>query len=243
MEETTIETIAGAQPPVHRPAITVSDAGIELAATAKLPQMSHLSAELDSLQWPAAVLFQQCSKMSAAQSPGWSDATIGGSLCLSASSDAMISLVAALEGMVLIRTLGGGEHSLSIFDFVTGDSQNVLQAGDQLRSVFLPAPVLASRTAFRQLATSDLGRSAAIVAGRSAGHTVVLTLTAACHRPYRVVVESSAGPATIAAAVDTVVDGDWAEDQHGAADWRRAISVVMAAEIVEELHPILPLDR
>ena len=60
----------------------------------------------------------------------------------------------------------GGEYTLPVTEFVTGEATNVLAAGDVLRSVHLPATALRGRTAFRKLAPSPLGRSGVVVIGR-----------------------------------------------------------------------------
>ena len=50
-------------------------------------------------------------------------------------------------------------------DFVTGNHANVLQPGELLRSIHLPAAALSKRFAFRRASLTKLGRSAALLIG------------------------------------------------------------------------------
>ena len=72
-------------------------------------------------------------------------------------------------------------------DFVTGNHANVLQPGELLRSIHLPAAALAKRFAFRRASLTKLGRSAALLIGTqdAAGDDLLLTITAATPRPIQ----------------------------------------------------------
>ena len=163
------------------PPITLSDNGIELAATCPLAEVSQLSTQLPVTrpQWPAAPLFHQCCTALLASFKIWNTATVGGNVCLSFPAGAMISLSSALDGELEIWRRDGADYRIAVADFVTGLATNVLAADDVLRAVFLPATALRARTAYRKLAPSPLGRSGIVVIGRrdaqadGAGFTLV----------------------------------------------------------------------
>ena len=109
----------------------------------------------------------------------WNAATVGGNICMSLPAGAMISLTAALEGVCTLWPRDGTPRQVPVVDFVTGNHDNVLQPGELLRSIHLPATALAKRFAFRRASLTHLGRSAALIVGtRGAGRGLLLTITA-----------------------------------------------------------------
>ena len=87
----------------------------------------------------------------------WNAATVGGNVCMSLPAGAMISLTAALEGVCTLWPRNGEPREVSVVDFVTGNHQNVLQKGELLRTIHLPAAALSKRTAMRQVSLTHLG--------------------------------------------------------------------------------------
>ena len=100
----------------------------------------------------------------------WNAATVGGNICMSLPAGPMISLTAALEGVCTLWPRGGAPREVAAVDFVTGNHANVLQPGELLRSIHLPAAALSKRFAFRRASLTQLGRSAALLIG-TATHT------------------------------------------------------------------------
>lgn len=223
------------------PPITVGDNGIELSATCTLTELSGLSTGLAANRpdWRAAPLFHQCCTALLASFKIWSTATVGGNICLSFPAGAVISLVSALDGELVVWRADGGDYRLPVTHFVTGSSANVLAAGDVLRSVHLPASALRARTAFRKLAPSPLGRSGVVVIGRrhvaADGGRFVLSVTAATVRPF--VFEFTSVPTSdeLLAARDTIPADCWTLDPHGDPDWRRAMTLLLAEQVRAEL--------
>jgi CO/xanthine dehydrogenase FAD-binding subunit len=218
--------------------ITLSDDGIELAATCTLAEVSELSTRLPSMrpEWRAAPLFHQCCTALLASFKIWSTATVGGNVCLSFPAGSMISLAAALDGDVVVWRAGGEDYRLPITEFVTGSSANVLEPGDVLRSVHLPAVALRGRTAFRKLAPSPLGRSGIVVIGRVVeGGRFVLSVTAATVRPFVFAFDEPDLDALRRAHRD-IPDEAWTDDPHGDPDWRRAMTLLLAEQVWAELQ-------
>jgi CO/xanthine dehydrogenase FAD-binding subunit len=219
------------------PPITISDNGIELAATCTLAKVAELSAQLPTTRpdWLAAPLFHQCCTALLASFKIWSTATIGGNVCLSFPAGAMISLVSALDGEVEVWRPDGDDYRLPVSEFVTGLATNVLAAGDVLRSVHLPARALRATTAYRKLAPSPLGRSGIVVIGRrDPDGSLVLSVTAATVRPY-VLTFPAPDVGLVRRAHADIPDDAWTIDPHGDPDWRRAMSLLLAEQICAEL--------
>lgn len=218
--------------------ITLTDDGIELAATCTLAELSDLSARLpvERPGWQAAPLFLECCTALLASFKIWSTATVGGNICLSFPAGSMISLTAALDGEVVVWRNDGTDYRLPITEFVTGSSANLLAPGDVLRSVHLPAAALRCRTACRKLAPSPLGRSGVVVIGRvDADGRFVLSVTAATVRPYVFAFDAPPGADDLRRAHAGIPEDAWTDDPHGDPDWRRAMTLLLAEQICAEL--------
>lgn len=221
------------------PSLTVTDAGLSVAATCTLAEISRLESQPG---WNAHPLFFQCCTALVGSFKVWNVATVGGNLATALPAGPMTSLTAALDGQAVVWHLNGTDDSVPVVDLVTGDRTTLLQPGDVLRSVEIPAYALAARTAFRKIALSAYGRSGAVIIGRrDADDTFVLTVTAATVRPVQLRYASPPSPDILARDVGAVTA--WFTDAHGTADWRRGVSLVLAREILDELTgPLEPTE-
>ncbi|MFH6785517.1 MULTISPECIES: FAD binding domain-containing protein [Methylobacterium] len=212
----------------------VTEQGLRIAATCTI-------AALDRLALPdaaaAAPLVGQCCRALLGSFKVWNAATVGGNLCLALPAGPMTALAVALDGTALIWTPDGGERCLPVRDLVLGPQATALAPGEILREIVLPAAALRRRTAFRRLSLSPNGRSGALViATLDASGAFALTVTAATRRPVRIdlarVPEAGALAAALAAAIP---DGLWYDDVHGAPDWRRHVTGLLAEEARAEI--------
>ena len=233
------------------PAVTVTETGIELAATCTVAELYALPSS-DVLgeraaAWPALSLVRPCCDSFVASFKVWNMSTVGGNLCTSLPAGPMISLCAALDGEATVLEPGGARRTVPVADFVTGDGRNCLAPGELLRSIHLPAPALAARVAFRRLSLSNLGRSGVLLIGRlDADGTLVLTVTAATKRPVQLRFPAPAGDAphgvtTSAAALVEALDAAipaelYHNDIHGLPAWRKDMTYRLAEEIRAELE-------
>jgi CO/xanthine dehydrogenase FAD-binding subunit len=133
-----------------------------------------------------------------------------------------------------VWSLDGTRRDVAVRDFVTGPGENVLGPGDLLRSITIPAAALRTRTAFRQVSLSPLGRSAAVVIARSGPDGAVVTITAATTRPVQLRFAQLPGPRAALAALDAA-EPVYHDDVHGAPAWRAAMTRRFVAEVVAEL--------
>jgi len=220
--------------------------------------------------WSALDLFRPCCDAFVASFKIWNTSTVGGNVCTSLPAGPMISLTAALDGVAEVWGPGGARRAQPVAELVTGDMRNTLAPGELLRSIRVPDRALRSRTAFRRLSLSNLGRSGVLLIGRvdpptGGGSTepdgageLVLTVTAATRRPVQLRFPPGAHPsaadltaaldAAAAAAVDGADGADgaaggesiWHDDVHGHPAWRRDMTYRLAEEIRAEL--VAPLD-
>ncbi|MFI5840177.1 FAD binding domain-containing protein [Catenuloplanes sp. NPDC051500] len=217
-------------PSLGWPALTVTDDGLEIAATCTIAELHAFAAPEG---WAAARLFPPACRALLGSFKIWNAATVGGNLCLALPAAPMISLTAALDGVCTI--LGpSGPRELAVTDFVTGPQRSALEPGELLRSVHLPAAALSTPAAFRQISLSPAGRSAALLIGRrTAG--LELTVTASVTRPLRLSFETPPTAATLRDAVAAIPPETYHDDVHGSPAWRRHMTFELAEEIRAEL--------
>ena len=106
----------------------------------------------------------------------WNAATVGGNVCMSLPAGAMISLTAALEGVCTLWPRDGKPREVPVVDFVTGNHTNVLQKGELLRSILLPASALTKRFAIRQV----VAHPSRPLGGADHRHASATTATTSC---------------------------------------------------------------
>lgn len=221
--------------------VTLSDNGIEFAATCPISEVDRLSTALAGShpEWTAGPLLHDCCGALLASRKIWRTATIGGNICLAFPAGSMISLACALDAELEVWRADGTVDAVGATDFVTGSSRTVLAAGDVLRSIRLPASALRARTAYRKIAMSPMGRSAVVVTGRrdreADGARFVLGVTAATVRPYVFAFSAAPDAGAVEAAHATIPDDAWTSDAHGDPDWRRGVSLVLAQQVCAEL--------
>jgi CO/xanthine dehydrogenase FAD-binding subunit len=209
--------------------------GLELAATCTIAQLDNLGLPA---QWTVKPLIEQCCRAFLASFKIWNMATVGGNLCMALPAGPMIALAAALDGECLIWCPDGSDRRVPVIDFVLGPQRNILERGELLRQINLPAAALTKRTAFRQISLSPLGRSAALLIGtrapRAAGFT--LTITGATPRPVQLAFDTMPSAETLRGRIeDMLPPGAYYDDVHGAPDWRRHMTLLFAEQIRDEL--------
>lgn len=212
------------------PLVETAD-GLSIAATCTFAQLADLPRRP---AWKAQPLFRQCCSALLGSFKIWNAATVGGNICLALAAGPMTSLATALDATLIVWTPDGGERRVAAVDFVTGIESTVLQFGEVLRSIEIPVAALRSRTAYRKIALSALGRSGTLVIGRLAQHgEFSLIVSAATERPVLLRWPGAPTGAQLEAGIRSI--DQWYDDAHGAPDWRQAMSVLLAEEIRQEL--------
>ncbi|MGA1837295.1 FAD binding domain-containing protein [Herbiconiux sp. 11R-BC] len=213
------------------PSLTVTPDGLEVASTCTL---AELAAMPDDRGWVAHPLFFQCCTALLGSFKVWNVATVGGNISASLPAGPMTSLFSALDAEALVWRADGSDERIPVAAFVTGNGTNRLRAGDVLRSLHVPRSSLEARTGYRKIALSPLGRSGAVIVGRlDADGAFTLTVSGATVHPEQLHYASLPDAASLGADVERIET--WFTDPHGAADWRRAVSSLLAREILVEL--------
>jgi CO/xanthine dehydrogenase FAD-binding subunit len=216
------------------PALTVSENGLSIAATCTIAELDVFPCPAD---WLSAPLIDQCCRAFLASFKIWKTATVGGNLCMSLPAGPMISLTTALDGVCTIWHADGGERTIAVCDFVTGNNRNVLKSGELLRKIDIPLAALRRRSAFRQISLTPVGRSAALLIGSVANDgAFTLTVTASTKRPVKLSFAKLPLPAELREAIQTAIPDDlWHDDVHGKPFWRKHMTLRLADEIRGEL--------
>ena len=114
----------------------------------------------------------------------------------------------------------------------------MLQKGELLRSIFLPASALSKRFAMRQVSLTHLGRSAALIVATvgDKGEDFLLTISAATPRPVHLRFAKTPSAAELRQAIDERLPPDaWFHDVHGSAPYKRHVTFYLAEQIRAEL--------
>ncbi|MBB2964443.1 FAD binding domain-containing protein [Methylobacterium sp. R2-1] len=213
--------------------LTVSDAGLEIAATCTIAELNRLA---PPAAWTAAGLIGPCCRALLGSFKIWNAATVGGNLCLALPAGPMIALTAALDGTCTLWTPEGGERPLSVLDFVRGPQETALRPGEILRSITLPIAGLTRRAAVRRISLTPGGRSGALVIGTlDAAGAFALTVTASIRRPVQIAFPILPDEGALQAALDENIPERLVfHDMHGAPEWRRHMTRELSLEIRSE---------
>lgn len=193
--------------------LTVTEEGLEIAATCTLAQLLAFEAPAEWTAWP---LVDQCVNGLLASFKIWNLATVGGNICTSLPAGSLTALLVGLGGTA--RIWGSPDRDIPVIEFVTGNRENVLGHGEVLRSLHIPLSSLTARTGFRRIALSPLGRTGTLVTARTTPEGLAFGITGGTVRP--------------AARLE---DAEYFTDAHGDADWREAMTRRFVAELTEEL--------
>jgi len=215
------------------PALQASSAGLEIAATCRIADLYRFTGPAE---WRATPLLRECCDAFLASFKIWNASTVGGNICMSLPAGPMISLTVALEGVYTLWPRNGPPREVAAVDFVTGNHVNILQPGELLRSIHLPAAALSKGFAFRHTSLTKLGRSAALLIGTQAKDDLVLTITAATPRPIQLRFQRMPSATALRRAIDERIPADgYFNDVHGSADYKRHLTYYFAESIRAEL--------
>jgi CO/xanthine dehydrogenase FAD-binding subunit len=228
--DTLIDRDALGWTPLHATA-----AGLEIAATCRIVDLHAFNGPAG---WPAVPLFRECINAFLMSFKIWNAASVGGNLCMSLPAGAMISLASALEGVCTLWPRDGAPRQVPVVDFITGVRKNVLQKGELLRSIHLPAKALSKRYAMRQVSLTHYGRSAALIIAtvNADDSDFLLTISAATPRPVHLRFPKTPSAAELRRAIEERLPAHaWFADVHGSAPYKRHVTFYLAEQIRAEL--------
>ncbi|WP_062386143.1 FAD binding domain-containing protein [Demequina iriomotensis] len=213
------------------PRLEVSRDGLTIGATCTIADLLALPPHVG---WAAQPLFAEAANALLASFKIWNEATVVGNICRGFSAAAMLAACVTLDADAVVWTAGGEERIVPVAGLPTGNGTTTLAHGDLVREVRIGADALHARTALRKIALAELGRSGAVVTGRAhADGRTVIVVTAATLTPT--VLRYAAPPPPAVARDDARAAAGFYTDALGAADWRRHVAGVLAAEVAEEL--------
>jgi CO/xanthine dehydrogenase FAD-binding subunit len=218
------------------PSLEVSEAGLDIAATCTVAELFRFK---PPAEWAAGPLFQHCIRAFLASFKIWNAATVGGNICMSLPAGPMITLTTALEGRYTLLPREGSPREIAAIDFVTGNHANVLQPGELLRNIHLPATALRKRFASHRSSLTHLGRSAVFLVGTQDPLTndLLLTVTAATPKPVQLRFERMPKAGELGDAIEAAIPDDgYFDDVHGSPAYRRKLTFHFAEEIRAELE-------
>jgi CO/xanthine dehydrogenase FAD-binding subunit len=209
--------------------------GLDIAATCRIAELYRFAGPAE---WRATPLLRECCNALLASFKIWNAATVGGNICMSLPAGAMISLTVALEATYTLWPRDAAPREVRALDFVTGNHANILQRGELLRGIHLPATALSKRYAFRQASLTRLGRSAALVIGTqdAPSEELVITITAATPRPIQLRFASTPSATELRRTLDESIPADgYFDDVHGSAAYKRHVTYYFCEQIRAEL--------
>jgi CO/xanthine dehydrogenase FAD-binding subunit len=217
------------------PALTATDAGLDIAATCRI---ADLHAFRGGEGWTAAPLIAACCESLLASFKIWNAATVGGNICMSLPAGALICMAVALDAELTLLARDGTARKVAAIDFVVGNNRNVLLPGELLRNIHLPAAALARRFAVRRASLTQLGRSAALLAGtRGPTGEISITITASTPRPVQLRLPAGTGAQALADMLETVLPaGSYFDDVNGTPAYKRHVTRHFAEQIRAELQ-------
>jgi CO/xanthine dehydrogenase FAD-binding subunit len=217
------------------PSLEASETGLDIAATCTIAELYHFKPPAD---WIAAPLFQLCARAFLASFKIWNAATVGGNICMSLPAGPM-TLATALEARYTLLPRDGASREVAAIDFVTGNHANVLQPGELLRNIHLPATALRKRFASHRSSLTHLGRSAVFLVGTQdpQANDLLLTVTAATPKPVQLRFERMPKADELSHAIEAAIPADgYFDDVHGSPAYRRRLTFHFAEEIRAELE-------
>jgi CO/xanthine dehydrogenase FAD-binding subunit len=214
------------------PDLTVTDAGLEIAATCTIDRLVH--ADLPET-WAARSLFRWCADSLYASHKIWHTATVGGNVCLALPAGSMTSLCSVLDASLVVWHPDGSDSDMAVEELVVGNQRNSLAPGDVLRSIHFPVAALTARVAARRVSYSEYGRAGAVVLGRATGDGAVISVSGGTVRPFTIPVPSADPDDIVSACAAAIPDTAWFTDAHGTAEWRRGVVPHLVREVAVEL--------
>ena len=211
--------------------IIETDDTLQVAATCTFAQLASLESRED---WSAYPLINQCCESLLGSFKVWNVASVGGNIALALPAGPMTSLAVALDARALVWGPGGADRHVPVVELVTGVQRTSLAHGEVLRSIHIPLDRLRSRTGFRRIALSPLGRTATMVIARlDRSGEFVVTVTGGTEAPKQLRFDEIPSRHSLESAISSITN--WYDDPHGKPDWRRAMSVRFAEQLRLEL--------
>ncbi|MFQ3584495.1 MAG: FAD binding domain-containing protein [Cyanobacteriota bacterium] len=163
-------------------------------------------------------------------------ATVGGNLCLALTVGVMAPVLIALEATYTLVNLQGSQRQIPAHHFQTGPQQTLLQAGEALRHIWIPAQRLRGPSSFQRLGLTQTDPALVIVVGSRDPDCgdYRFGLNAAVSSPQLVQFGSRPSPEQIRSLLAEQVQG-WMSDFRASALYRQHMSEVLIRRALTDL--------
>lgn len=160
-------------------------------------------------------------------------ATVGGNICLALSASTFAPVMVALDASYEIWRLQGEPYFVDALDFQTAPQQTILQPGEVLRRIKIPAQNLQWQTSFKRMAVCTAGYAIAIVVTAYHPQTqqVKFGIAGSVRSPQ--LVAGELGSLTLHEQMPPNVE--YLEDERGSTAYRRHITGVLMQRGITEL--------
>ncbi|WP_036480135.1 xanthine dehydrogenase family protein subunit M [Myxosarcina sp. GI1] len=168
-------------------------------------------------------------------------ATVGGNICLALSASTFAPVMVALDASYEIWRPNGEPYFVDAVDFQTAPQQTILQPGEVLRRIKIPAQNLQWQTSFKRMAVCTAGYAIAIVV--TAYHTqtqqVRFGIAGSVRSPQ--LVTGELGSISLHEQMPPSVE--YLEDERGSTAYRRHVTGVLMQRGITELTTGMKGDR
>lgn len=214
--------------------LEVTAAGLTLGATCTMSQL------LD-LDYPAewcGVLALQSAVHELASFKIQNMATVAGNLCLALPASTFAPVMVLLDAEYLIQPVQGEPYRVAAADFQTGAKQTILQPGEILRSIHIPAEMLTWRVNYRRIcvATAGIAVAIAVAAYNPVTQQVRVGIGSSLPAPQLLTFEGVPSATAIQTALDQQIPLDqFIDDATASAAYRRHVTVVLIGRAIAEI--------
>lgn len=220
------------------PNLVASAEGLEIQTACTIRELAEFIAPHD---WIAAPLLKDCSRSLLASAVDWHKAGCGGPDSAALPLGALLSLATALDGFCTVWPPHGSPREISVVEFIAGNFDESLGAGEILHSIWIPASALKKHHTLRRFSLTASGRSSVLLVGTLCPDTgaLTLTITAALAGPVRLVFPEFPSAMAVHLAINERVAFDHhCEDPQGSPLHRRHLTYHYAEKILHELSMI-----
>lgn len=211
--------------------IAISAEALSMGSTCIQNDLLDFSFPVD---WPAAEALKDAVRELASFKLSHA-ATVGGNLCLALSASTFAPVMVVLQAEYEIWRPHGDPYIVCAADFQIAPQQTILQPGEVLRRVTIPAASLAQwQTRFKRMAVCTAGYAIAIVVTAYHPQTQQVRFGVGGSVLAPCLVEFDTVP-TLEQIVEAFQEKTFLDDERGSAAYRRHITQVLMQRSVTEL--------
>jgi CO/xanthine dehydrogenase FAD-binding subunit len=220
---------------LHWSEIEVAPTELTIGATCKLADLAKFSFPS---QWTSTTALK-CAVHELASFKISNAATVGGNLCLALPASTFAPVMVVLGASYEIFSPHTDPRQVAAINFQTGAQQTVLQPGEALRKITIPAANLGWQIAYQRMCLQTAGYALAIViaAYDPATQQVRYGIGASTPTPFLLTFAHPPTPDEITQALDAQ-NPNFIHDERASAAYRRHITAVLMrrtlAEVVRE---------